>query len=186
MKSDTLRSSSRLGTQRAEKYEPGATILQAVGVFFLSFCAAWRDRRVFLLVRFYVSCRASPLPPPPHAFPPPLLLLVLLNRECRMAVFSAWTSAASVGWQCSPPDLNRQLRDGSVPRRTLTASSGRRCSPQDLNRQLRMAEDMPERMSEDTQKMRQIECQKECQKSAKKNVRENVRRYARKTVRNNV
>ena len=176
MKSDTLRSSSRLGTQRAEKYEPGATILQAVGVFFLSFCAAWRDRRVFLLVRFYVSCRASP----------PLLLLVLLNRECRKAVFSAWTSAASVGWQCSPPDLNRQLRDGSVPRRTLTASSGRRCSPQDLNRQLRMAEDMPERMSEDTQKMRQIECQKECQKSAKKNVRENVRRYARKTVRNNV
>ena len=85
MKSDTLRSSSRLGTQRAEKYEPGATILQAVGVFFLSFCAAWRDRRVFLLVRFYVSCRASPpLPPPPHAFPPPLLLLVLLNRECRI------------------------------------------------------------------------------------------------------
>ena len=74
------------------------------------------------------------------------------QKECQEDL----TSTASSGRQCSPPDLNRQLRtavfpagpqppvpDGSVPRRTSTAS----------------------------QKIRHIERQK--------NVRKKLRRYAR-------
>ena len=71
------------------------------------------------VVRFYVSCRASPPPPPA---PPAPLLLALLNRKCRMAVVPA-------GPQPPAPD-------GSVPRRTSTANSGWQCSSPDLNLQL--------------------------------------------------
>ena len=119
-------------------------------------------------VRVYVSCLAPPPPPlpPPHPPPPPLL-----NRKCRMAVFPALnrkcgsvprrTSAASVGWQCSSPDLSRQLwmavfpagpqpraSAGSVPRRTSTA-----------------------RLTRCHQEVCQKICQKEVQKTCRKHVR---------------
>ena len=47
---------------------------------------------------------------------------------------SSSSSASSSPFRPQPPAL-----DGSVPRRTSTASSGRQCSPPDLNRELRMA-----------------------------------------------
>ena len=68
---------------------------------------------------------------------------------------SSSSSTTSVGWQCSPRDLNCQLRMAVFPAlahrairwfspwalgsRTSTASSGRQCSPPDLNRKLRTA-----------------------------------------------
>ena len=56
-----------------------------------------------------------------------------------------------LGWQCSPPDLNRERRLAVFPRRTSTASQ-KIC-----------------------QKECQKRCQKECQKMAGNNVRKNVR-----------
>ena len=129
------------------------------------------------VVRLYVSCLAPP-PPPPRPPPPPP---PDLNRKCRMpdlAVFRAgpqlpapagsvprWISTAISAWQCSPSDLNHELRQavfpagpqprasaGSVPCRTSTANFGWQCSPPDLNRE---SEDMPDRTPE---------CQKDCQK----------------------
>ena len=64
--------------------------------------------------RFYVSCFSCFTP-------------FLLSS-------SSSSSTESVGWHCSPPDLNRRLRTAVFPSRT--ASSGRRCSLSDLNRQL--------------------------------------------------
>ena len=86
-----------------------------------------------------------------------ILDLYQLPSSSSSALSSAsYSSIANSGWQCSPPDLNRQLRmamfhagpqppapDGRVTHRTSTASSG---------------------ISENMQKICQLERQKECQK----------------------
>ena len=91
---------------------------------------------------------------------------------------------------CSGPQP--QVQDGSVP---STASSGWQCSPPDLNRELRLAVfpagppprasagSVPRRASTGSQKIFQIERQKECQKICKQSARKHVRRYARKNAR---
>ena len=64
----------------------------------------------------------------------PVLLLVRRNCQLPMAVFSVV--------QCPLPDLNGQLTpdlNSQLPQRTSTASSRWQCSPPDLNRQLGMA-----------------------------------------------
>ena len=140
------------------------------------------------VVRFYVSCLA------------PFLSFPLLSPSSTANV--SWQFSPLNG---KVPRLARSPH-GSVPRRTSTPRSGWQCSPPDLNRELRSAVipaepqlrasagSVPRWTSTASQKICQIECQKECQKirkhvrrDARKHVRryagKNVRRYARKSAR---
>ena len=122
---------------------------------------------------------------------------------------SSPSSTASVGWQCSSPDLNRQLwmaafpagpkppaPDGSVPRRNSTASTARQCSPPDLNPRCvkkndknnvrRYAGKMSEIKSKNVRTYARENFKRYARQNVKRYARQNVRRYARKNVRKNV
>ena len=93
-----------------------------------------------------------------------VLLLLLL----RLVLFRR-TSTASAGWQCSPPDLNRELRLAVFPAELQPRASA--------------GSSVPRRTSTAGQKICQIERQKECQKICQKEVRNNASIQAGKLVR---
>ena len=156
----------------SEPFKKFDTILQTsrsatydLGCFCFSLFPTCQER----VVRLYVSCLAVLLSSPPPRPPQPCVSDGSLNRQLRTAA-----SAASSGWQCSPPDLNCQLGTAVFAAGPVRKDECQKIFiPERVSE--RISKDLPEGMSEEIP-------ERVSKKNFRKYARTNVRRYARRNV----